>query len=442
MARRLVYLICIGCLLGLSSSVAVAAPTLSGNWSNHYKLRQGSGAYDHDLESTLTLDVGNASADRLSGSFLGGLLLDLNGVGTDRTFRGVYDSFSSTGVGRLYYAYLTANQLGPVAQLRFGRQHRFEFESLYFDGVHLESKPFAGVTAYAFGGVPVHQFENQMGFDWGDWLAGGALQWDPRANLRVRADYVYVKDSVSGFRAASGDQADHLMGASIWWDPKPYLSLASRFTSFSDDVRDVGGSVVFRLPDRQFHVRGDVYRLLKGYAFRVIELDAYGFSGLLVPYTEGTLTAHKGFGEHFAIDAGGGMRALDDTQAGSAFNHGYQRGFLSLTTTDAPIHGMSLTATGDYYHGADSTLKNNNFGGTFTVSQELADRKVRLSAGTAYYLYRYNVFAGDESADVQTVFARVRARMGKHLEARLGYEFEHNAVSNFHTVDTRVLWRF
>jgi hypothetical protein len=67
---------------------------------------------------------------------------------------------------------------------------------------------------------------------------------------------------------------------------------------------------------------------------------------------------------------------------------------------------------------------------------------LKVSGGTAYYLYRYNLFAGNESSDVRTYFARVQSQIFKNFSGRLGYEFEDNNINNFHTVDLRLVWSF
>lgn len=434
----------VGGLIGPVSSVN--ADTLSlfhGSITNRYRFRTTGALRDQDLETLLTLDIGNAQADRFSGAIQAGGIFDLDGNQGGATFASVYDTFSSRAVGRLYYAHFDAKDLGPIKNLRFGRQHRYDFESLYFDGLTLESDPFHGFTLSVFGGMPVHLFENQFGVDPGDWMVGGALQWNPISRVQARFDYVHLKDKVNGFRATVGDQQDDLFGTTVWWDIDEHFAVTSRFTSFSDQVRDVSLGATYNLADHDLSVRLNFFRLLKGYSFRVIDLDGFtNIAGTYQPYTDVALTATKGFGEHFAMDGGVQLRFLDDRQVAGAFNHGFERFFLSLSTYDLLIKGLSLSATGDYYHGEDNTLKNNTFGGSFSANQDLLEKRLQLSVGTAFYLYRFNLFAGNESNNVQTYFARIKGKIRKDLEARIGYEFEHNILNDFHSVDARLTWSF
>ena len=415
---------------------------MHGTFSNRYKFRTTGGTHDNDLDSTLSLDVGDPWNDRISGSLMGGGIFDFDGAQAGSPFSSVYDSWSQTAVPRLYYGYVDVRDLGPLHNIRAGRQQRFEFESLYFDGALLESATWNGLSAQAFGGIPVHLFENQSGLDPGDWMAGGALQWDPLSNLRARLDYAHVRDKVTGFRSTFGDLEDDLAGLSTWWEVTPNLTLTSRLTSFSDQLRDGAASATLSLPENDFTLRVSFFRLLQGYDIRVIEWDAFGIAGTYRKYSEGSLHASKGFGDHLSVAGGGAYRKLDDEQIASAFNHGFERGYLSLSAYEWPLEGFSVTASGDYYRGEDNVLKNDSVASSLTAEQLFLGKQLAVEAGSGYYLYRFNLFSGNESQDVRTYFGRFRYKFMKAFEARAGYEFERNAVNDFHYVDGRILWKF
>ncbi len=416
--------------------------SLQGSLSNRLKYRTTGTAKDLDWESLFSLDVGWPQVDRFSGSLLLGGLFDMDGRKGGTTFSSLNDALHQRAVGRIYYAYFDAKDLGPIHALRAGRQNRFEFESLYFDGASLEFKPVKNFTLSVLGGVPVHLFENQSGLDPGDWMVGSVLQWDPLTVLRFRFDHVHLKDKTTGFRSSFGDQQDDLFGGSFWWDVDRHVSLNSRFTAFSDQVRDFSFTTKVYYPEHDFSFRLQGYRLLKGYAIRVLDWDAFGVAGSLLPYTEFSMSSTKGFGTHWAVDGGVGFRFLDQPQVASAFNHGYERFFLALSSFDLPCHGLSMTVTTDYYHGRDNSLQNDNFAVSFTATQKLLGNRLRLSGGTQYYLYRYNLYAGHESNHVRTYFAQIRGKIFRQLEGRLGYEFEENPINNFHSLDTRLIWSF
>lgn len=420
-------------------------PSYSGNLTNRYTLRTTGGQSDNDLESIASLDIGNPTFDRFSAALEGGGIFDLDGQNSDTTFSSINDTFSDKAVGRLYYAYMDMRHTKPVELLRVGRQHRYEFESLYFDGATIETIPFYGVVLSAFGGVPVHLYETQIGFDPGDWTSGGALQWNPVADVRFRFDYAHIRDDNEGPRAGQGDFEDDLMAASLWADITDKIDAFAQFTTFSDEVRDVQAASTFRLPKQDFSLQVNAYRLLTGYDIRVTDWDAFRFVGTYQPYTEFGLTATKGLGKKFAVDGGVAVRFLDDKQTASTFNHGFERVFVSLSSKNFLTPGLLLSATTDYYHGEDNVLKDNSLGGSFSASyssKRLVNNRLKLKGGTAFYLYRYNLSAGDESDNVQTYFTSIEGKVTKKMTLKGAYEFEDNDFNNFHSLTTTASWDF
>ncbi|MFH1263953.1 MAG: hypothetical protein V1495_10995 [Pseudomonadota bacterium] len=424
------------------AATPVFAYTTHGSLSTRYRFRTAEGVSDQDIETVGSAEFGDAFSDRVTGSVQVGGVFNVDGRKNTGPFADVYGGFNSAAVERIYHAYVDVKEAGPFEKFRAGRQYRYEFESLHYDGATLQTGSAAGLSVTAFGGIPVHLFENRLGHQTGDWMAGGALQFDPAPWARFRFDMVHLRDKGSGFRANFGDQEDTLFGTSLWFDLDPNVMVSTRFTAFSDQVRDLRTEVRMLVPDQKLTIENRFYTLLKPQGIRAIDFDAYGFIGSYEPFFEVMTTVTKGFGEHFFVDLGYMGRFLRDTQIGSAFNHGYQRGFVTVSTAGFPLEGMSLSATGDYFHGTDSTFKNNLFSASFAADQEVWQRRMRLSGGTAFYLYRYNLFTGNESEDVRTYFARVSMKILESLDGRVGYEFEQDSLANFHTVDTRVVWKF
>jgi hypothetical protein len=204
----------------------------------------------------------------------------------------------------------------------------------------------------------------------------------------------------------------------------------------------VEAATSFRNPDKDFSIRLRGYRLLEGYDIRVVEWDAYGIAGTYEPFSQISLNISKGLGKKFAVDGGIDYRFLDDEQITSAFNHGYERVYLSGSSHDLLVKNLALNATFDYYHGEDSTLKNNSTGLSFFASQKFFKKRLEIDGGTAYYLYRYNLLYGDESVNVQTYFGNVKGKIMKNLKAKAGYEYENNDLEDFQTVETSLIWEF
>ena len=445
--RLVIYAVSFAFAAALVLCVAVESQAkdrfVQGSLGNHYKLRTTGDVTDYDLEALLTLSFGDPSYQRLTGALQGGGIFDLNGSGGNSLYSDVYNTFSNeSAVGRLYSAYMDVRRIKGIELLRTGRHHLYEFESAYFDGVSLDTGPFYGVKMTVFGGVPVHQFENQIGVEWGDWTVGGALQWTPIVRARLRVDYTHLKDDTAAFRLTQQDTEDDLFSGSLWAELAKNLTVSSRVTAFSDQMRDGEAELGWRLPKQDFSLRLRAFRLLEGYDIRVLNWDAYSIAGTYVPYTEVGLTATKGLGKYLTVDAGGNWRKLDDKQVSSAFNHGYVRGFLSASTQGFPVKGLSVSATADYYRSDDSSFQNDNFGGSAFVAQDLFKKRLKLSGGTAYYLYRYNLMTGTESDDVQIYFAKVEGKVTKTVRVKSGYEFEDNDLNGFHTMNLSVIWDF
>lgn len=415
---------------------------ISGSLQTRYRLRTTGEISDHDLDEIITLKFGDPTFNTFSGAIQGGAIIDLDGHDNTGTFSDIYNSFSSRAVGRLYYGYFDVSKVAPISRLRAGRQHVHRLEPLYFDGVSVETLPYAGFTLNAFAGAPVHLFENQIGIDPGDWTVGGGLQWNPVSALRFRFDATHLRDKVSAFRLTQRDLEDNLFGASLWFDLTKNLDFFSRFTFFDDQVRDIEGASTIRFPNQDLTFRLKLYRLLKAIDIRVIEWDAYGIAGTHEPYNEFQFSVTKGLGKHFAVDSGFAIRRLDNAQIAGAFNHGYERVFLSLASSSFPVKNLDLNLAGDYYHGEDNTLRNDNFGLSFSANQQLLKKRLKLGVGTAYYLYRYNLLSGNESDNVRTYFTSIEAKVLKPLRIKTTYEVEDNRTNFFHSVKTSLIWEF
>lgn len=423
------------------SPFAYGKVDLDGSLSQRWRLRSTGGFSDNDMETLLTLGL-HPTSPHFEGFLQLGEIYDLDADPANSPFVGVYNSFNNRAATRLYYAYVDLKDKGPFTLVRTGRQHRYEFESFYFDGVDLETKTKNGFTFSAYAGVPVHLFENQFGFDKGDWLVGAALLWTPHPKFQARADYVHLRDALTGFRAAAGDLQDDLLGLDVWWDVTSRIGLESRLTSFGDQLRDLTSRLIYNWAEKALAINLNFYRLLTGTGIRAIDLDPYGSVGGYNPFTEVGLDVSKGLGKHFSLDGGTAFRFLDHNQVASAFNHGYSRFYLTGSTMDLPFKGMSLSATTDYYKGRDNVLQDDRFGFSFDITQKLRDGKFKISGGTAYYFYHYNLFTGNESDNVRTYYAKLKTKLTKHLENQIAYEFEDNRFNGFHRFDCRLVWSF
>ncbi|HBF13292.1 MAG TPA: hypothetical protein DDW49_07930 [Deltaproteobacteria bacterium] len=442
------FFIVIFLLIGLGTSSFVFGKekehSFWGSLTQRYKLRSTGAVSDHDSESIVNLNLGHGNYDRFSASVQAGLIVDINGAEDNKLFSSIYDSYSSRAVGRLYHAYFDARKVGPIGLARLGRQHIYEIDSVYFDGASVTTRPYYGLVFSAFGGVPVHLYESQIGVGKKDWTLGGSVQWTPLARLRLRGDVVHLKDDTSSFRITQQDQEDTLLSGSVWADLTKIWNVFGRVSAFSDEMRDVEAASTLRFDPQKLSFRFRVYRLLEDYDIRVVDWDAYGIAGSYRPYTEGGLNVTKEMSKYFSVDGGFVVRRLDDRQIASAFNHGFERVFTSLSSRDFLVKGLSTSTTFDYYHSRDNVLKNNTSGVSFSANQDLLKKRLKVGAGTAFYLYRYNLLTGNESDNVRTYFTNAEAILTKKkdLKAKMAYEIEDNKFNTFHSLKAGVTWNF
>lgn len=417
---------------------------VTGSVLNRYRLRATSGLRDHEMDTIVGININDPVIDHWSGSFQVGGKFDLNG-GEHNALSGIYDTFSENEIPRIYYGYMDIRKYKPISHIRIGRQHIYEMEHFYFDGALFETMPIYGFTFTVFGGAPVHMYENKWGSDFGDWTAGGMVQWQPIVRLRFRFDYGYTKDDQAPYFGAAGStQKDSYLSWSTWYDVNKAKTIffASRITSFADQLRDAGAQIDFTFPKRRLVVRARVYRLLQGYDIRVIDWDAFHIAGTYQPYTEVFASATKELGDKFAVDVGFSKRILDEKQTVSAFNHGFDRGFMTVSSFGVPWKGLNLSITGDFYRGEDSSYQNNSFAASFSASQNLFKDRVVINGGSSYYLYRYNVTTQNESDDVRVYFGGIDVVLRKGLKLRTQYEFENNDYGHFQTATSTVKWDF
>lgn len=439
--KKHIALVFLLAMIGMPVQASASDYEVHGSVTAKYRF-QGTGQYRYNsVEPLATLDLGNSAMNHISASVQGGGFLILNGHDAASPFWNIYDTFDAHAVGRLYHAYVNFQDVGPLNTIRVGRQHRYDFEALYYDGATFETKPFANFTLTAFGGMPVHMYENQIGSDPGDWVVGTALQWRPLERFQVRFDYVHVRDKPSYFQANLGTREDNLFGGSVWWDINKYVSLKADISAFSNVLRDTSVLATLKFPAHDLNFQLKAYRLLKPYGPHVIDFDMFNFESNLQAFTEFTGTVYKGFGKHVAVQLGGSSRQLDAYQVANAYNNGYLRAFSTVTLMDLIARGLTLSATGDYYSGQNNEVRNNYFGGTFSATQKFLKERLRATLGTTYYYYAYNLYTGNQSNNVQNYYAQVRAKLIGGLEGRLGYRFEHS-VNNFHTADARLTWSF
>jgi hypothetical protein len=400
----------------------------SGTLATRYRARRGGSDDDQDLTARLGLDVGDRERDRYTFHVAARGFGDLDGGGDD-TFTGLDHSFGDDVNLRLYTAHVDAHRLGAVELVRVGRQYLDEAPTpLSFDGARLDSAPAGSARAFvsAYGGVPVHQFENSARGDLVYGLGGGFVPW---SQARVRLDWMALRDEF-----LAQDRRDELYGLR-WWQQLGALQLHGLHTWRDSRPRDLHLGARGELP-AALTVRADWRELLTTQRAQVTELDPFfAVAFAQTPYRQLDLAVERDFGVHMAIGLGADLRRLRDGGDESAFNREFDRLHADLWLRDLGLRGLgasfaasSWQTTGEDFRAATGEL------------EYRPGRHLRAALGSGYDLYRYDAFANRERLHVRSYYLRGDWRVATATRLDLGYEYERNDDTEFHLFRLGVTW--
>ena len=134
-------------------------------------------------------------------------------------------------------------------------------------------------------------------------------------------------------------------------------------------------------------------------------------------------------------DIGGDLRTLEDSEYENTLNHDYTRGYATIVFTDVATDGLDLSLTGDAWNSDEQDVR--TWGADVTWRP---DDVWRMSAGSGYALYKYDVAQDVERDDIRIWYARVRRKIGEAWSADLGYEYEDDDVDDYHEIRAGVTW--
>ncbi len=395
-------------------------------------------AYDHDtdLYETLSLSVGDADRHTVTAYVLARAAADLDGK-TDENGYYIFDSientYDSAVTAQLYEAYADVHRLGPVERVRLGRQSYYETPVVIaFDGGRVETEALTGVKLQGgvYGGVPVHHHESSRE---GDWLVGAYAQARPWTGGRVRFDWLHVDDE-----NYFGEASDDLFGLSAWQDLFDRLSLYAQYTRLESRNRDVQARVTWRQPKADLVVQASFYALLQTQRDYALEFDPYYSAALEYrPYYQVRGLLSKGFGSHLTVDGGAAARRLRDSADEGAYNHEFQRYFVSPALQDLPWKGLTTSVTGEYWNSDDDDVWSWGADLTHKCSSDL-----KVSVGTCFFLYKYDYYASRERENVRTIYGRIRYKLTDGLRLDGRYENERNSNDTVHTAKLGLIWDF
>jgi hypothetical protein len=407
--------------------------------------RSTGGENDLDSYGCLGLDVGDPYRDGVTAHLLARSSMDIHRRregkdyylfhGIDDTYRlrteirdgeKTYEVRQNT---RLYYGYVDVHRLNHVERIRVGRQLIYDTpEVAWFDGGSLltsEFRSFESLQFCVYGGVPVHEYESSAS---GDSLLGAFAQAKPWPGGKAQLSFMHAQD-----RTESGEFEDDHLAASLWQSIGEHVSLHARYARLSDSGGNITARVTLIEPLSDLSVQASYYQLFEEEVRSAVEFDPYCSSlGELKPFWHANLLVQKGFGEHLTAEAGFEFRRLKDTSNESAFNHEFARYFATLSLSDLPIEGLSLTLNGDCW----DTYRPPG-GDNWTVGGDIdygIGEKLKASLGTAYSLYKYDYDIERERDDVRTYYAGVKFWPIKMLMLGLSYDIEDDDFELYHTL--------
>ncbi|MCE9593550.1 MAG: hypothetical protein K8S98_05095 [Planctomycetes bacterium] len=407
---------------------------IHGRLETHAIGRAHGGNDDLDLYQVLVLDVGDSTRDRWSGHLSARAAWDLDGADANSTF---FASLSDAQNGRLdlalYDAYAEVQRVGPLARIRFGRQFLYDAPIVaWFDGAYAElaERGSRRWTAGLYGGLPVHLYE---GSERGDRLLGGFASLHPWRGSVLRADWMHVEDERAGF-----DGGNDLVGLSLDEEVNKNLRWQTRVTRLDDHDRDVTVSAYGTDAASGFSWNATYYRLLATTQEEALELDPF-FAQLLTlfPFEELRVSLSKDFGAVFNAVVGASLRAVNDPGDEGPFNRDFARAYATATWREALPGKTTLALTAERWQGGGS--------GVDSWGVDLSKRfesSIDVGVGSAFALYRFDPFLGDEQNDVRTYYVSLRWRRTKELAFDLRGEVEDHDLGTSEQVRLGVTWRF
>lgn len=401
-----------------------------GTWTNRYYLRSNGDDSDNDVVSLLTLDLGHADKDRVTGHFAGRMSYDLDG--RDGSFQSIDDSRGGPFDAYVYDAYADIHQIKGFELVRIGRQSVYETpEVAFFDGAHVALEPMGALQFQlgGYGGMSTHLYESAHS---GDLTAGAYAQVRPWTGNRMRVDYMHLEDE-----ARFGSHENDLLGGGVWQSITRYVDVDGQYSRIEDRDRDAQGHLLVRVPEWKLLTRFGYYRLLEDQGSLVIEADPF-FQALneVHPYDEWSAMAAVDVAEHVRVQGSTDLRRVDDEADIGFYNRDYDHYAATVGLFDLQPKGLSLDGTLDLWNSNGQTIK--TWGGS--VTYEFG--KTRLSAGSSYSLYKYDLFSNSEKDHVRTYFVRLRHKLNDSVSVDGDYEFEDETLDTSYRLRLGVTWRF
>jgi len=411
---------------------------LTGSLRLRYRARHGGDDDDQDVVGLLSVRIGDADRDPVSGTLLARGFADLDGR-NGGVFQGLDHSFGDRAEGRVLLGHIDVHRVVGLRVARLGRQDLVETPvALTLDGLRVESDRADGTGLWwgAYGGVPVHHFESSSRGDLAVGVSGGLRPW---RGARVRVDGMHLDDDQLG----TPGRRDLLLGTSWWQSLGDVARLRGEHTWLDGNPRDLVLAVDGSAAEESWlgALDGSVtYReLLTTQRAQVTELDPYfEIASDFKPYRQLTAQVSRGFGEHFVLAGGADVRRLRNARDEGAFNREFTRGYLEPSLDG--LFGGHLDASIVLERWETDGEDLDTVGGELRFA---LDRELSLRLSSFYELYSLDTIQGRERDHVRTweLRAEYRPPSGDFV-FDAGYALERDDFDTYHTFRMAVSWMF
>lgn len=397
---------------------------------------------DHDIYEYLRFDITWPGAGEYEVHFFGIARQDLDGGRNVHDFSPLEDIGSARDsgyTGYVYDAYVALNRpLGPISQLRVGRQAGTRDEPVFFDGFAADLIVIPNVTATIYGGSAVH-FE-ELGHEVGqDSLGGVGVDLSTSFKSVISIDYLNVHDQRGSLGYSS--QNNDLYSIKLWQRFDKFMRAMARYRYMNGEGRDLKVSAFGTFVEQDFEVALSYYRQFSRQEELANELSLfYDIVGTTHEYESYDLKLRKFIGAHYAVDLGYYDRGLVYDSDESYFNRDFSRLYASLDIIDRIRKGLTLSLAGERWKTGGNSYWSTGLDAAYMFRWQ--GKRSRLNAGTYYSLYKDNRYVQlGEREKVQSYYAKVTMPIGRYLTANSRYEYE-DGLDKYHTLSFGVRYDF
>lgn len=404
-----------------------------GSLATRWRGRFDGGAHDQDAYARIALDAGEAERDAWSGSLVADAALDLDGASaSSSTFTSLADASDGAVRVRLFEAFVDHRPGGVLATARLGRQidDRLPVTATW-DGLALTTREL-GRRRWRFGlygGIPA-RFDSAAHA--GDVIAGAFVNVEPRIGTRARADWMHVED-----RAYFGDARDDLFALDLRQAVGERIGLQARVSALDGRERDAETRATYTDDEHGFQLLASFQRLFRTQNQLALEFDPFTRQLLEQhPYEQFGVSLSKELGGRVRVESGLEVRHVARVDDEGPFNRDFERAFVTTVLADLARSRLDLVITGDRWNsGTDETSAL-----SVDLSRPIGER-AKLSVGTSYALYHYDLYELEEREHVRSWYLawRYRRKQGASFDVRYQHE---DALSDQDTLRVGATWTF